>query len=185
MCTRLLLQRKCRQMLICAMASKVARRGAVAPRLGSLPRLGLPPVVVARCAHGWTPRHGAPQGSGCRVGSVASGVAAATAVATCVLGFGGVAHAKPSLIAAARAGNDRLVRQILKQGADPNDTEGQLWGNTSLKEAANYGHLEVVELLIAAGADLNKADRAGETPLMVMNLTAPPYSSHAAAGGGT
>ena len=170
-------------MLIRAMASKVARCGATA-RLGSVPRLGVAPV--ARCAHGWTQaRPGAPGAAvpGSRGGRVASGVAAATAVVTCVLGFGGVAHAKPSLIAAARAGNDRLVRQILKQGVDPNDTEGQLWGNTSLKEAANYGHVEVVELLIAAGADLNKADRAGETPLMVTNLHAPPVLIAAAAGG--
>ena len=87
-------------------------------------------------------------------------------------------EAAASLISASRAGNDRLVRQLLRQGADPNDTEGQLWGNTPLKEAANYGHLEVVELLIAAGADLNKADRAGETPLMVTNISSLPNSCY-------
>ena len=91
------------------------------------------------------------------------------AAAAAAVGVTGAVHAAgPSLIAASRAGNAGLVKRLLKQrGADVNDTEGQLWGNTPLKEAANYNHLQVVELLIAAGADLDMADRAGETPLMV------------------
>ena len=38
-------------------------------------------------------------------------------------------------------------------------------GHTPLYEAACYGHIECVKLLIAAGADVNKADKYGHTPL--------------------
>lgn len=117
-------------------------------------------------------------GRGSSGGGVLPVVVAAATGATVAMGPGGSVEAAASLISASRAGNDRLVRQLLRQGADPNDTEGQLWGNTPLKEAANYGHLEVVELLIAAGADLNKADRAGETPLMVTNISSLPNSCY-------
>lgn len=130
--------------------------------------------MQARRVHGCSPTRYGTRGLPWRpfACSCGSGVVAGTAmlVATTVaIGPGGV-EAAASLISASRAGNDRLVRRLLKQRVDPDDTEGQLWGNTPLKEAANYGHLKVVELLIVAGADLDKADRAGETPLMVTNL---------------
>ena len=152
-------------------ASSASRLPAVRTLLG---------VPAARYAHvGWRGRISAWRRaslSSCVAGngSGGSGSLAAAVVVAGVVGLGGAVHAAPSLIAAARAGNDGLVRRLLKQGADPNNTEGQMWGNTPLKEAANYNHVECVELLIAAGADLNKADRAGETPLMVTSLSACP-----------
>lgn len=141
-------------------ATAVARRCATA-RLGgrATARPVLPKVRVS--ARRWAQRS--------LSAAAVAAPAAATAAAAAAVGVTGAVHAAgPSLIAASRAGNAGLVKRLLKQrGADVNDTEGQLWGNTPLKEAANYNHLQVVELLIAAGADLDKADRAGETPLMV------------------
>ena len=143
-------------------ATAVARRCATA-RLGgrATARPVLPKVRVS--ARRWAQR------SLSAAVTAPAAAAAATAAAAAAVGVTGAVHAAgPSLIAASRAGNAGLVKRLLKQrGADVNDTEGQLWGNTPLKEAANYNHLQVVELLIAAGADLDKADRAGETPLMV------------------
>lgn len=144
-------------------ATAVARRCATA-RLGgrATARPVLPKVRVS--ARRWAQR----SLSAAAVAAPAAATAAAAAAAAAVGVTGAVHAAGPSLIAASRAGNAGLVKRLLKQrGADVNDTEGQLWGNTPLKEAANYNHLQVVELLIAAGADLDKADRAGETPLMV------------------
>lgn len=42
------------------------------------------------------------------------------------------------------------------------DTGGDIYGATPLKEAANYNKIECVELLIAAGADVNQGDRGTE-----------------------
>jgi hypothetical protein len=146
-------------------ATAVARRCATA-RLGgrATARPVLPKVRVS--ARRWAQRS---LGLSAAAVAAPAAAAAATAAAAAAVGVTGAVHAAgPSLIAASRAGNAGLVKRLLKQrGADVNDTEGQLWGNTPLKEAANYNHLQVVELLIAAGADLDKADRAGETPLMV------------------
>jgi ankyrin repeat protein len=38
--------------------------------------------------------------------------------------------------------------------------------HTALRGAGNYGHEAVVEVLLAAGADVNLASYAGRTPLM-------------------
>ena len=67
--------------------------------------------------------------------------------------FLAVEHNRPSVVAT-----------LLAHQANPNAREGS-YGWTPLHPAARAGHLEVVKLLLQAKADVNAADRAGETPL--------------------
>jgi ankyrin repeat protein len=47
-------------------------------------------------------------------------------------------------------------------------------GSTPLHRAAGWGHKEIVELLLAKGADLNAKDDVGTTPLdLTMNFNQP------------
>ena len=57
------------------------------------------------------------------------------------------------LIEAAKNGNVEDVEDIINEGA--NIEHFDEIGNTALMYAAIYGHLEVVKLLIIAGADIN------------------------------
>ena len=57
-------------------------------------------------------------------------------------------------------GDIETVKQLLAEGADPNLREGE-----ALRMAASCGEREIVELLIAAGADVNTKDKYHGTPL--------------------
>ncbi|MEV1001469.1 ankyrin repeat domain-containing protein [Nonomuraea sp. NPDC050202] len=77
--------------------------------------------------------------------------------------YGGV-----SLIPACERGHVDYVREVLKTGIDVNHVNDLRW--TGLLEAVILGdggkpYQEIVRLLIAAGADVNLADRDGVTPL--------------------
>merc|ERR1711970_1130584 len=54
---------------------------------------------------------------------------------------------------AAIRGSSRLVKQLLKMGADPNVQDNAEW--SPLHEACNRGNLSVVKVLKEFGADLN------------------------------
>ena len=54
---------------------------------------------------------------------------------------------------------EALLRQLDKDGVDSS-------GCTVLNMACRWGRLDVVELLLRAGADIEKADLRGQTPLM-------------------
>jgi uncharacterized protein len=75
------------------------------------------------------------------------------------------------LIASAKAGGAARVEGLLKRGADVNAREknGQLTQMrfTALMWAADKGHGDVVELLIAAKADVNAEDSGKRTALMM------------------
>ncbi len=60
-------------------------------------------------------------------------------------------------------GNVKAVKQHLAAGADTNVRDGQ--GMTPLHWATQYGHKEIVELLIAKGADVNAKRTGGARPL--------------------
>lgn len=62
-------------------------------------------------------------------------------------------HFNPIIYAASYSGNKELVQYLIDKGADPNaKTSGN---ETALHRAARGGHLDVVKLLVAYGADLN------------------------------
>ena len=68
------------------------------------------------------------------------------------------------IIEAARRGDAEAVRSLLDQGVDVNEARGD--GMTALHRAAERGHAEVAELLIAASADVETKTRIGSyTPL--------------------
>jgi ankyrin repeat protein len=65
----------------------------------------------------------------------------------------------PPLMRAAEAGNPSDVRRLLKEGVDVNEKLDGI-GLTALMLAAGRGHLEVVKVLLEAGADPNAAGGA-------------------------
>lgn len=69
--------------------------------------------------------------------------------------------AEPALIVAARAGDAKQVRRLVREGADVN-----AFGSgrqTALIAAAQAGHDEVVDVLLEADADANLRDGKGNT----------------------
>src|SRR6185295_9305987 len=73
--------------------------------------------------------------------------------------------ADAALLKAAKEGNAAALAQALKGGkADLGAADED--GNTAVALAASGGHLEVVQALLAAGANVNKADSYGVTPVM-------------------
>ena len=66
--------------------------------------------------------------------------------------------------AAAEAGNREVVLRHLVAGTDA-DTRDERYGASSLHWAAWCGHPDIVELIIAARANVNAFNFDGETPL--------------------
>ena len=58
-----------------------------------------------------------------------------------------------------RGGLSLILHSFLTLFRSGSDTGGDIYGATPLKEAANYNKIECVEILIAAGADVNQGDR--------------------------
>ena len=67
---------------------------------------------------------------------------------------------------ALRRGECRQVRRALNWGANV-QARNERKGATLLHEAAEFGYRELVEMLIARGADVNARDVEGRTPLHV------------------
>lgn len=68
------------------------------------------------------------------------------------------------LSGAARAGDIAKVKLLIEQGKDVNQSD-KTGGRTPLHWAVRHDHADVMELLLASGADINKGDQAGKTPL--------------------
>ncbi|XP_061198218.1 E3 ubiquitin-protein ligase MIB2-like [Saccostrea echinata] len=68
-----------------------------------------------------------------------------------------------SVVKAAARGNLDSIKQILK--ADKRKVDNIENGVTGLQVASNNGHEKVVKFLLERGADINKVDKEGNTPL--------------------
>jgi ankyrin repeat protein len=75
------------------------------------------------------------------------------------------AHKTP-LLAACKQGDTATVEWLLKAVAD-RENMSSINDQAPLYAACENGHLEIVKLLIIYGADVNKADKYGRTPLRV------------------
>ena len=80
------------------------------------------------------------------------------------------------LVRAALLGRDAVVEQLLAANVDPDavasesETAGGLDGWTALTACVIGGHMLVLELLLGKDADIEKAERGGDRPLMLAAL---------------
>jgi ankyrin repeat protein len=74
-----------------------------------------------------------------------------------------------ALQAAAREGRVETVLELLNKGADPNERDAISGkGGTALQEAVQWGHMEVVEILLLRGADIHSSgSKQGWTTLQI------------------
>ena len=79
---------------------------------------------------------------------------------------GGKSGAEDSIRIASMFGNIEAIKKHLDSGADVN-VKNDEDGRTPLHYAVYKGHKEIVELLIANGADVNAKSEDGYTPLDV------------------
>lgn len=71
------------------------------------------------------------------------------------------------LIKAINAGETARAKQLLDEGASVEARAGYLsWSMTALARAAWKGNLELVQLLLDRGANVNALDQSGDTPLI-------------------
>ncbi len=90
---------------------------------------------------------------------------ASAGVALSLLLGGANAAIKPVVDAAAR-GETRMLRQLLREGADVNEAQGD--GMTALHWAAERGDAELARMLIYAGINIDAGTRIGKyTPLHI------------------
>src|SRR5688572_7972638 len=68
----------------------------------------------------------------------------------------------PELIAAVFSGDEKAVRRLLDEGANPNLVFAD---TTPLQLAAEKGRAQLAELLIARGAKIDARDVGGDSPL--------------------
>lgn len=80
----------------------------------------------------------------------------------------------PSLVLAAGAGQEEVVRYLIAKGADRQAMNRV--GETALARAARFGHRDVVNRLLSAGVDPELAgERFGITPLIAAAQAGQPY----------
>lgn len=70
------------------------------------------------------------------------------------------------MLAAVKLKDRRILRAALEFGGNPNLAAGDSFGYTPLFNAMSEG-IDMVDLLLGAGADINAKDKFGATPVMV------------------
>lgn len=80
--------------------------------------------------------------------------------------YGGEAEARGlALCIAAQAGNGTVCQQLVSEGVDVNFRDPTENDISALHNAAFEGHLEVVQILLQAGASASTEDQDGATPM--------------------
>ena len=103
------------------------------------------------------------------------GVCLSAAVLAIALLTGAVAPDDKELLDATKRGDVAAVRSLLQEGADPNASQGD--GLSALHLAAQAGNLDIVKVLIGAGAEVEAKTRIGDyTPLHLAS-----WGAHASA----
>lgn len=90
-------------------------------------------------------------------------------VLLCVVGFVESSFRYHSVFSACSAGDVADVKRHIRWslGDKKNSHDKQRSGFTPLHWAAEYGRVEVVDLLLRSGADINATENHGETPLQI------------------
>ncbi len=70
------------------------------------------------------------------------------------------------LVNAAANGDISEARSLLQRGAPIDYANKRMFGDTALILAVDFHSLEMVKFLVECGADVNKAEQHGRTPLM-------------------
>jgi len=73
---------------------------------------------------------------------------------------------KSGFIWAVRTGDIKGVQEGLSKGENVNQVDETVNKRTPLHHAADFGHAEVIQMLIAKGANVNAEDAFGITPLL-------------------
>lgn len=81
-------------------------------------------------------------------------------------------HKNTALLIAASEGFLKVCEALLDYGETVNINAKNLDEKTALHLACMFGHLQVVQLLVRSGADLNLQDNEGNTPLHLASLNA-------------
>lgn len=71
----------------------------------------------------------------------------------------------PTIVVAADMGNEKLMRYLLENGANPNASITNS-DETAIMRRADAGDMDSIKLLLEFGADINHANSTGETALM-------------------
>ena len=104
-----------------------------------------------------------------RAGTITFGRSAILTLIFC--SFGGCDAGRPSPRVFSNAVE---LRKYLERGGDPNGMTKEEWykgRRTLLHEAAIYGDEKIIKMLLAAGANPNRIDSEGRTPLMTVLAT--------------
>lgn len=95
---------------------------------------------------------------------------------------GGLAVSAGELQDAAGRGDLEKVRSLMR--SNPLAISARDGGTTALHEATRAGHLEIVKLLVAGGANVNATDFSGLTPLKLATSKHPEIASYLRSQGG-
>ena len=105
-------------------------------------------------------------GSSKRIGALISRpIAGVSICALIMLSIACGSNAKKEFLKSIKRGDVEATKSFLAEGMSPNARDR--WDHyTALMTASNYGHVEIVSILLDSGADIDGRNRNGNTSLM-------------------